>query len=94
VSERISNRQGCACGACLGTGWLGYHREVVTEQGECVTDRHPWAGACYCVAGVHLTQSREPNRPTDPRPVVVHHVPREVYTRRLAEADERRGVVL
>lgn len=94
MSARLSNAQDCDCGACHGSGWIGYRREVTTIHGELVRESRPHAGACYCPAGLYLTQNREPNRPTDPRPVVVHHAPREEYTRRLREADERREVTL
>jgi hypothetical protein len=80
---RDSNRQDCACGACRGSGWLGFTKNVDGRN-------LPWSAACYCPAGVYLTEAREPHRQGDPRPIRVNHAPREVYERHIAKADELR----
>lgn len=86
MSQR-ANGQGCNCGACRGTGWLGFPKTIVDERGTRVL---PWSGACYCAAGQYLTEDREPAKQGDPKPVRVTQAPREVYARRLAEADSLR----
>lgn len=84
-----ANGQGCACGACRGTGWLAFDKTIVDKNG--VAKAFGWSGACYCRAGIYLTEEREPAKAGDPKPVVIQHAPREVYTRRLADADAHRA---